>query len=561
MPSAILNFSQGGLSWGDFDKDGDLDVAISGYTANYVPMTAVYRNKNGEFLKMDQTIPGLTVGSVNWGDYDNDNDLDLLICGTNSMGDGKTLLFENENSTFTEKALPFTGIARGEAIWMDYNNDGNLDILISGDTLYNTPVIRLYKNNGDETFSVVSQDLVPVLEGSATTGDYDNDGDQDIFVSGTADTGFVCFLYRNDNGHFHNTGNVFYPVSYSDAVFVDYDSDGDLDLVYMGSTMVADYRVKIYRNDGDGQFTCSSDSLEGEWVGRIDAADINNDGFPDLGITGALCCGDALTRIYMNDGNGHFYESGVPLPDLYFSNINFGDFDNDGDADFLLCGIPPDGPGNELTRLYRNATLSNTFTINQPPAIPDGLQAELDGNDVTFTWNASQDITTPSAALTYSLRIGSTPGNDDILNPMTDPVTGFNKVYRPGNLFQNTSWTIKDLASGTYYCAVQAMDHSCMASGFSPEVSFEILVNGTGKETETLTIFPVPAREALTINLPEKADPSSVRIIDPTGRAIPVKMMILEDKIRIDLSNLGSGLYILELVSGKETNTARFIVQ
>ena len=104
---------------------------------------------------------------------------------------------------FTEE-ISLGGMGQGSIAWGDYNNDGNIDIAVSGWTISEQATI-LYHNNGDNTFSNSGISLTGVYNGSAAWGDYDNDGDLDLLVTGT--TGFtldaLTKLYRNDGGVFN----------------------------------------------------------------------------------------------------------------------------------------------------------------------------------------------------------------------------------------------------------------------------------------------------------------------------------------------------------------------
>ena len=139
-----------------------------------------------------------SAGSTEWGDYDNDGDLDLLIMGFNGV-DGDTKIYNNEgDSTFTEEpGLTLPGIWNGEAAWGDYNNDGYLDILMTG---YDgsASYTAIYKNNGNKTFSVQTQFTIRQASYSDVDwGDYDNDGDLDFVLIGTGN-GYQTNIYKND---------------------------------------------------------------------------------------------------------------------------------------------------------------------------------------------------------------------------------------------------------------------------------------------------------------------------------------------------------------------------
>jgi hypothetical protein len=550
VTTTLPDLHHGGSSWGDYDNDGDLDLVLNGQMADWTAITKVFENDNGTFIEVTGSLPGLYGGSVAWGDFDNDDDLDLLVCGMNEYGEGSTVLLQNNEGVFDELSTSFTGIADGHALWFDENRDGWLDILIGGDTLYNTPTAKIYHNNGDGTFSLMDSKLPASLSSSYTAGDYDNDGDDDIFITGYYENTYATRLLRNDGeGSFVDTEILFDSVAYGDMIFLDIDNDQDLDVVYMGSALSGEYIARVYRNNGNNDFSKVSQTIEGEWVGQIDAADFDNDGDPDLAITGALCCGDALTELYKNDGNGHFSLYNTSLPYLTFSQIQWGDFDNDGDADFLLVGLAETTTGQPSTNIFRNMDGSNTFGPNNPPDEPTNLMVTVDQDNVTFSWDASNDDLTPSEALTYNLYVGTEPGSASILSPLANPVNGFNRVFHRGNTDQNTGWTLHELPAGIYYWSVQALDHARCGSEFAPEQSFEITWVGIDDPvldgTASFAVFPNPADKQVTIIT---TIDGLFEIRDLTGKVLK-QATLTEGANQVQTDWLKPGMYLLQFHS------------
>ena len=556
--ASLPNINHGGSCWGDFDNDGDLDLVLNGQQSNWIGATYIMENVEGTFTEVTHSIPSLHGGSASWGDFDNDNDLDLLICGMDDMGEGATFLFRNDNSVFNEVPTSFTGIANGHALWLDENRDGWLDILVAGDTMYNTPVANMYSNNGDGTFSLVDTKLPASLNSSYTAGDYDNDGDDDIFITGYFENTYATRLFRNDNdGSFADTQVVFDSVAYGDGIFLDVDMDKDLDIVYMGSDLYGTYLTHVYRNQGNDTFTRIEQFIEGEWVGQISAGDFDNDGDPDLGVTGALCCGDALTELYKNDGTGLFTLFETDLPPLTFSQIRFGDFDNDGDADILLTGLEEMASGMPVSKIFRNSWGTNTYSSNDPPDYPENLSVDIDLNDVTFTWSPADDDHTPSVALTYNLYLGNSPATYSMFAPMANATNGFVKTYGIGNANQNEGWILNDLPAGIYYWGVQALDHSLCGSEFSPEQSFEITYVGMQESLPStgLILYPNPA--STNINL--KSETAGELIIsDIRGGEIGVHH-VLKGVNSIPVTHLAKGIYFIRFFSGNEVLRMKFI--
>ena len=126
------------LDWGDYDNDGALDLLASG--AKYVgepfnnsdPATIIYRNDgNDQFTIVDTTITGTENGTALWGDYNNDGNLDVLVCGRFEIEFGYSAaaeIWEKDSSGSFTRTVVLDSLDYPNAAWPDINNDGYLDI-------------------------------------------------------------------------------------------------------------------------------------------------------------------------------------------------------------------------------------------------------------------------------------------------------------------------------------------------------------------------------------------------------------------------------------------------
>jgi hypothetical protein len=196
----------GSSDWGDFDNDGDLDLLITG-SSPLGTILKIYQNDSGSFTDINANITGIMYGEAKWGDYDSDGDPDIIMCGRNSSkSDTKTdsmvaEIYRNDNGSFTEITANITETEGGSVNWGDFDNDGNLDIVVTGSTISELATSTIYINNGDDTFTLSSSGLIGVYESNAACGDYDNDGDLDLLITGYTSSdlsSFVTKLYRND---------------------------------------------------------------------------------------------------------------------------------------------------------------------------------------------------------------------------------------------------------------------------------------------------------------------------------------------------------------------------
>ena len=220
-----------GMGVADYDGDGDPDIYVAVSNAANV----LYRNNgNGTFTDVAASAGVAQTGNgqgVSWADYDSDGDLDVFLTNNQTAN----FLYQNNNDgTFTDQAAT-AGVQdpanQGNAApWADVDGDGDLDIYLANG---NTHPNRLYLNNGTGTFTDVAG-LAGVADVNGNSGaawlDFDEDGDPDIYVSSSADNK----LYRNDgNNTFTNiaaAAGVAATTNNPSVSWGDYDGDGDADL-------------------------------------------------------------------------------------------------------------------------------------------------------------------------------------------------------------------------------------------------------------------------------------------------------------------------------------------
>ena len=251
------------------------------------------------------------------------------------MGSGSiSRIYNNDNGTFTDIEAGLSGVRNPAVAWGDYDNDGDLDILLTGEASSGN-ISKVYRNDAG-VFTDIGAGLPGVKSSSVAWGDYDNDGDLDIAIAGRTGAGSAIHManvYRNDNGTFTDTGPLLEGAEYTSVAWGDYDNDGDLDLLTTGSTEFG-HVTPIYRND-NGVFTGILAGLDGGGYGLVAWGDFDNDGDLDALVAGAGAFN--FTRVYRNDG-GVFSDIGAGLPSVLLDpvSIAWGDYDNDGDLDILL---------------------------------------------------------------------------------------------------------------------------------------------------------------------------------------------------------------------------------
>jgi len=186
---------------GDFDADGNVDILLAGTTNGFLSgaVAQVWRNRgNGRFTNLNAGLPGLSQGSVAVGDFDSDGKPDLLLTGYSSSGPLSQVWRNAGNGSFSNINAILPGVAQGSAAWGDFDNDGRLDILLTG-TDGSSALSQVWRNTGNGSFSNFNASLTGVRSGSSTWGDYDNDGKLDILLTGLDSNNVpVLQFYRNN---------------------------------------------------------------------------------------------------------------------------------------------------------------------------------------------------------------------------------------------------------------------------------------------------------------------------------------------------------------------------
>ena len=493
------------VAWGDYDNDGRLDLLVSGTTngAASGAITRIYHNDSGIFTNF-VSLTNLYMSAVAWVDYDRDGRLDLIVSGLNSSNFPVTQLYHNNgDGTFKPVNADFAGTYNGTLAWGDFDNDGLPDLYLSGLIpvgSQTTNIAKLYRNNGDGTFTDMNLNLLTAdnhtagpNRGTAAWGDFDNDGRQDLLLVGSINNRTsVASIYRNlGGGVFTNVFNS--PFNYSQGgsgAWGNFNNDGLLDVAISGNFGY----TAIYSNNGNDTFTRTS-LLNGVNTPSVAWGDFNNDGYPDLLVGG----GPSL--LYRNNGGSSFTSSGIALPAILNGALAWGDFNNDGNLDLLFAG--------SSTTIYRN----NNMTTNTPPAAPTSLVTTLAlTNTVFFTWAAPLDAQSVSNGLSYNLRVGTTPHGIDVVSPLADPTNGKRRVVAPGNVGLTNRALLINVHPGTYYWSVQVIDTAFAGSPFATEASFTILPSPVANPDTISTASNTPVSIAaanLTLN---DVDPNGYRL-------------------------------------------------
>jgi Tfp pilus assembly protein PilF len=341
------------LAVGDYDGDGDQDLYVASRTPGKTASAHfLFRNDFGEFVETSAAAGikhSARETAAIFADYDNDGKLDLYIVNTGpnilyrNVGDGKFL-----NVTATA-GVADTAFGH-RALFVDLDHEGDLDLYLA-----NATANRLYRNNGDGTFAELSEKMgiagKNVRSRDAAFGDFDEDGDIDLFVV-NENAGNI--LYTNlRQGQFQDVTAASGLTSEGGsgaAAVGDYNNDGFLDIFV---TALSGGNYYLYRNKGDGAFERDTRSKEMfqalQKVIGLDAAffDFDNDGFLDLLVVGKPQSEIRNPKsgrgvfLFHNDGTGKFSDVSHLLPENLSSGrqIALADYNEDGDMDIFIAGL------------------------------------------------------------------------------------------------------------------------------------------------------------------------------------------------------------------------------
>ncbi|MEM7132272.1 MAG: FG-GAP-like repeat-containing protein [Chloroflexota bacterium] len=374
------------LDWGDWDGDGDLDLAIG----NNNDFNVIYENSGDTFflaqiLSANDDPDGDRTQSVAWGDWDGDGDLDLAV-GNRSVGGDPDLNAVYENDGGLLQLDPDNGFGwlapttqgTTSVAWGDWDNDGDLDLAVANDSSED----KVYEYDGtDLKLDVVNgfgwQSPEATSSFDVAWGDWDGDGDLDLAVASNVtdssrvfvnDGGTLNFDPDNGVGWESSPLNADDPfpsyILVVDVEWGDWDGDGDLDLATAGLLGEGSW---IYEND-DG--TLKSDPGGGfGWRSEqkfsfndVAWGDIDNDGDLDL----ATASFATTNLVYINDGGGLRYEPSEGfgwLGDTPASSVAWGDWDDDGDLDLAAS-----------RRVYENVNGTLTFSATEGWESPDSYE-------------------------------------------------------------------------------------------------------------------------------------------------------------------------------------------
>lgn len=478
--------SKWGLAIADVDGNGFNDVVMGGA---YNGVKVFKADGTGSSYTSTTLDGNIFLQNVNFADIDNNGTIDIFAC----HDDG-------------------TSIA--------YNNDGTGNFTPDNDGLINAVSTVASDNSGNY---------------GSIWADYDNDGDQDLYISkcrlgvGNPEDGRrINLLFQNDgSGNYTDVGVAAGLVPYGQSwasSFEDIDNDGDLDCVVINH----DINSVIYENNGDGTFTditastgiSSILSAMGSGGIQVIMEDFDNDTFIDLFITAR----SGVHRMFKNNGDKTFTEMPSPftLPSgaSYIQSAAAGDLNDDGFID-VVAGFANgyNGPSNTPDVLYLNDGNSNNWSeirLRGNTSNKNGIGARIElhgawGKQIREV-RSGESYGTMNSLLTH-FGIGS----ETIITKIV--------VLWP-------SGEEDEVMNPTINSAIEINEGSTL--------------NTASFSSNKMAIYPNPTCDFITIDILSNYDNMSFEVYDITGKIVVTQQQLTASK-QIDLSALHSGIYFLHV--------------
>jgi len=258
----LVPSENGGFAIGDIDGDGDIDVLQYGSTGalgETIPFIKHFENLGNSQFDEVATSQFQAYHTFQLADVDGDGDLDLMASTATPNTQSTNALFENDgNGNFSLVAEPvFSDLKNSYFTIGDLDGDQDADILVSGENTTNESTSELYLNDGNWGFTLFADNGVfPDLStGENSFHDLDNDGDLDILMSGTKtgglSGGIVTNIMENQGGNTYVLSDSLTGSYFSNNAAGDIDGDGYLDLVLSGTTVgTPTFKTWVYFNQG-----------------------------------------------------------------------------------------------------------------------------------------------------------------------------------------------------------------------------------------------------------------------------------------------------------------------
>ena len=535
----------------DVNGDGWDDIFFSNGPTGGQNNLLYINNRDGSFTTIigdDIVQDGSSSDGVSFADVDNDGDLDAFMVTWAAGSAGKNFFYRNNGlGSFnheTSIAMSTDQTFSEMPTWIDFNNDHFLDLYYSNSNGDLTN--RYYQNLRNGQFKKITSFSI-TGEQKRTRSidwiDYDGDGDSDLFL--TNENNNTNSLYRNDGFILNDLEYRYEKISNSAIVqglnnstgssWADIDNDGDFDLFIANSN---NQNNQLYKNIG-GNFSEQTSSIIASGGGNSFGSsfgDIDNDGDLDLIVCNAFLPNQTNNFVYINDGLGNFSQdttSNLALHTGWTFGCAIGDYDNDGWVDIILA---------------------NTFNENQTNTVFHNT-----GNGNNWVKILCKGTTSNGSAVGGKIRVKARINGVDIWQTRRISANS-------GYCGQNSYTQHVGLGDATSIEKIEIYWPSGLQESFTDinvnkrynieEGSGILLGLKGGIEKNESLVFPIPTKSKISIMAKKPFSNSEIDVLfyDMTGKLIRKfsrgDIVINQSNITMDISSLNSGIYFYQIKDG-----------
>ncbi|MDN4163876.1 FG-GAP-like repeat-containing protein [Cytophagales bacterium LB-30] len=468
---AIPALSAEACHWVDFNNDGLADLLIAGRNSTNDAVIKIYRNDGNGLTDVSTGITNLTTVRIALYDWDRDGDIDWAVSGYDAEDVPQALFYRNEGGfNFSLESFEVEAHVNGDWVFMSVNADAYIDLVVSGLNTLGQRATQVYL--GTESGFSLSDISLPQASGSTfTVFDFDVDGWDDLAMAGINQSGNrFTKIFRNTNGTGFSDilANALPSLAFAQLQTAHINNDPNPDLVIQGNDALGEIYQQVFIND-NGVFSALAFDFGNLSSGDIQVGDLNNDGWDDLIFAGLDESNQYQTLVWINNQDNTFQNLAHDIPGIAEGKVRLIDLNEDGSLDVYISGLSDVLPGSPLIAgLYEAADI----LANSAPQVPQNLQSSYSQDTLYLSWDAPTDDT--SLQLSYRVYVGEASEEQQVWPAHAIISSGKPLIVSTSLNLSRNSLKISGLSEGNYFWGVQAFDKGLKNSSFSTEATTTI---------------------------------------------------------------------------------------